>query len=137
MSAELGVRCSEKALFNFERLAVYQQSLVLVDSVYELARVFPIEERFGLADQFRRAATSIALQIAEGSGRTKRDFRHFLRNARASCYECVAIIQIARRRGYLELSRQAACLQQLTEISKMLSGLMRSLGTVHSGAAPR
>ena len=133
MSSEFGVQSSEIVAFNFERLAVYQQSLDLVDCVYALSRAFPSEERFGLANQWRRAATSIVLQIAEGSGRTKRDFRHFIRNARASCYECVAILRIAVRRGYLEARQQITCLQQLTDISRMLSGLMRSLGTANAG----
>ena len=114
--------------FDFERLAVYQRSLALVDEVYTLTRSFPAIERFGLTDQFRRAAISIALNIAEGSGRTKRDFQHFLRNARSSCYECVAIVQIAARQTFVSHEKQQRCEQWLTEISKMISGLIRSLG---------
>lgn len=118
--------------FDFERLAVYQKTLLLIDEVYELTHTFPAHERFGLTDQFRRSATSAALNIAEGSGRTKRDFRHFLRNARASCYECVAILHVALRRDYLSQEKQQLCVQQLTDISKMISGLMRSLGGSHN-----
>lgn len=114
--------------FSFERLTVYQKSLDLVDDCYHLVRLFPPEERFGLIDQLRRAAISIVLNIAEGSGRTKRDFRNFLRNARASCYECAAVLHIAHRRAYISQDKHNHCAQQLTDISKMLSGLMRSLG---------
>ena len=132
-----GVRGSERCLFNFERLMVYQHSLTLIESIYALSRTFPPDERLGLTDQLRRAAIAIPVQIAEGSGRTTRDVRQCLRNARASCYACVAVLHIARRRGYLELSREAACLRQLTEIAKMLSGLLRARGPAHSGVAPR
>ena len=114
--------------FDFEKLAVYQRALMLVDEAYSLTAAFPSIERFGLADQLRRAATSIALNIAEGSGRTKRDFQHFLQNARSSCYECVAVLQIAGRRTYVTQEKRRGYEQQLTEISKMISGLIRSLG---------
>ena len=114
--------------FDFERLEVYQKALRFVDLVYDVTRAFPSQERFGLTDQIRRAAISIALNIAEGSGRTKKDFRHFLRNARASCYECVAVLEISVRRAYLTREQLPRYTQQLIDISKMISGLMRSLG---------
>lgn len=117
--------------FDFERLGVYQTALAFIDDAYELSKTFPSEERFALIDQLRRAAISIALNIAEGSGRTKKDFRNFLRNARASCYECVAVLTIASKRSYLSLERRQHCLQQLTSVSKMISGLIRSLGGTH------
>ena len=114
--------------FNFERLEVYQKALIAIDEMYDMTRSFPRDERFGLVDQCRRAAISIALNIAEGSGRTKRDFHHFLRNARSSCYECVAILQIAQRQKYVSHDRQQRYAQQLTDISKMISGLMHAIG---------
>jgi len=113
--------------FDFEELEVYQKALMFTDDVYRLTKSFPAEERFGLVDQLRRAAISITLNIAEGSGRTKRDFYHFLRNSRASCYECAAVVHIATRRTYLSSAEQERCLAQLTSLSKMLSGLMRSV----------
>ena len=114
--------------FDFEQLEVYQKALALIDDVYSLTQSFPSEERFGLIAQLRRAAISIALNIGEGSGRTKRDFHHFLRNARCSCYECAAVLQIAQSRSYLSQERAQRCVGQLIDISKMISGLMRSLG---------
>ena len=114
--------------FDFERLDVYQKALEFVDDVYTLSGSFPREERFGLVAQFRRAAISITLNIAEGSGRTKKDFRHFLRNARASCYECVAILHIAWKRSYLSKDKRQNYIERLVRVSKMLSGLIRSLG---------
>ena len=114
--------------FDFEHLVVYQKSLALIEDVYRLTHAFPSEERFGLTDQLRRAAISIALNIAEGSGRTKRDFHRFLRTARSSCYECAAVLQIAERQAYLSVDKRQRCAEQVIDVSKMLSGLMRSLG---------
>ena len=113
--------------FDFERLDVYHKALAFVDEVYAMTRLFPSFERYGLTDQFRRAAISIALNIAEGSGRTKRDFKNFLRNARSSCSECVAVAHVAAQQQYLPAASESRCTRQLTDISKMLSGLIRSL----------
>ena len=74
----------KEEFFEFEKLGVYQKALEFIDQVYALTRTFPKEERFGLIDQFRRAAVSIALNIAEGSGGTKTEFKHFLIIARRS-----------------------------------------------------
>ncbi|MBI5466493.1 MAG: four helix bundle protein, partial [Candidatus Kerfeldbacteria bacterium] len=74
----------------FEELIVYQKGLTVVDSIYHLTKSFPREETFLLVSQLRRAAISIVLNIAEGSGRTKKEFQHFLNTSRTSCYECIA-----------------------------------------------
>jgi four helix bundle protein len=113
--------------FDFEKLEVYQKALEVVDAAYDVARSFPAHERYGLGDQLRRAAISIPLNIAEGSGRTKRDFHHFLRNARSSCYEYAAVLQIAQRRSYMTLNAYEDHVTPLSRVSRMLSGLMRSL----------
>lgn len=63
--------------FKFEDLRVYQESLQLIDEIYETVQKFPREELYGLSNQLKRASVSIALNIAEGTSRTKKDFRHF------------------------------------------------------------
>jgi len=70
--------------------------------VYETAKKFPSEERFDLTSQARRAANSIVLNIAEGSGRgTKKDFSHFLDMALGSTFETVACFFVARKQSYV------------------------------------
>jgi four helix bundle protein len=113
--------------FDFENLNVYQKALNYVDFVYSLTKEFPKTEAFSLSDQFRRAAVSICLNVSEGSGGSKPEFKRFLNIARRSVRECLAITEISFRQHFIdnEAKRQsrAFCL----ELSKMISGLIKSL----------
>ena len=82
---------TENISFNFEKLTVYQKSLDAADWVYESTTTFPKNEIYGVTSQFRRAVVSIALNIAEGSARSKKDFRRLLDIAQGSVLECVAL----------------------------------------------
>ena len=70
MNYGLEVKITTMAL-RFENLQVYQKSLRAVDEMYRLTKPFPKDELFLLVSQLRRAAISIVLNIAEGSGRTR------------------------------------------------------------------
>src|SRR5882672_550864 len=91
--------------FRFEDLNVYQEALKFVDKVYLATGAWPKEEIFGLTNQFRRASVSIVLNIAEGSSRTRKDFRHFLDLSKGSCFECAAILSIAKSRNFINQSQ--------------------------------
>ena|SRR3990172_265602 len=113
--------------FKFENLNVYQETLALIELVYSTTKKWPKEELFGLTNQIRRAIVSIALNIAEGTSRTKKDFRHFLDLARGSVYESVAILQIAEKQGYISPQELEKLYRELIKISKMVSALKNSL----------
>jgi four helix bundle protein len=110
-------------MFNFEKLEVYRESLAVVDEVYRLTNNFPKEELFSLTSQLRRATTSITLNIAEGSGRGKKEFSHFLNMARTSCYECASILEIAKRRNYIQPNDHQNFYFKITSLVKMINGL--------------
>jgi four helix bundle protein len=116
-------------MFNFENLNVYQKALDFVKLVYVATKGFPQEEIFGLTSQLRRAAVSITLNIAEGSAQTKKGFKKFIDIARGSVFECVAILQISQELGYIGAQKIEQLRTDLVTISKMLSGLKRSLET--------
>lgn len=124
-SGELRLENEEK--FEFENLRVYQRALEYIDFVYKITKIFPKAETFSLTDQFRRASTSISLNIAEGSGGSDAEFNQFLKIARRSIRECIAITEIAHRQGFINKEVKRSSRVFCLELSKMISGLMRSL----------
>ena len=128
---EFGVRSSEfgntTEKFHFEDLAVYKKALDYIDFVYELSARFPSFERFALSNQFQRAAASIALNLAEGSGGTKLEFQQFIKIARRSVRESVVCTTIAVRRRYITSDQNNESRILCIELSKMLSGLLNSV----------
>lgn len=118
----------QDASFNFEKLQVYQKALNVIDAVYEYTSNFPKDEQYGIVSQFRRAAVSISLNIAEGSARSKKDFRRFLDITQGSIYECVTILTICYRRKYIESGAHIHLRETFCELSKMTCGLKKGLG---------
>jgi four helix bundle protein len=69
-------------------LIVWQKSMDMVQSVYQLSSTFPKHELYGLTSQLRRAAVSAPANIAEGHGRgTRRDYANFIAIAKGSILE--------------------------------------------------
>ncbi len=117
----------QKEYFKFEKLQVYQKAMNFVDAVYQYTASFPKEELIGLTGQFRRASVSVCLNIAEGAGRIKKEFRRFLDMSKGSVFECVAISEISKRRSYLKENDYTQLKTYLSELSKMITGLKRSV----------
>jgi len=87
--------------FRFEDLEVWKLALDFLKLVKKITKDFPDEEKFVLAQQMNRAALSIALNLAEGSGRrTKKDFASFTRISSSSLLEVVACEKIAFAQDY-------------------------------------
>ncbi len=111
---------------SFEELEVWKRACKLAVQVYEALRT---SKNFALRDQMRRAAVSIASNIAEGAERGGKDFARFLRIARGSAAELRTQCYIAARVGLLTTEQMTALVSELKELSKMLTGLTRSLNT--------
>jgi len=89
--------------FKFEKLEIWQQSLDYLDEIYQIARQLPGHERYNLHSQMIRAATSVNLNIAEGStGQTDAEQARFLGLALRSLFETVACLHIIYRLDYLD-----------------------------------
>ena len=114
-------------MFNFEKLLVWQQAILFNGTVYRMTRAFPGDERFGLTHQIRRASASISSNIAEGSARPPADYAKFLGYATGSLYEVVTQTILARNEGFLLPADFDELYREAEEISRMLSGLRKSL----------
>jgi len=100
----------------------------LATDVYRLTESFPSHERYGLSQQLRRAAISIASNIAEGAARqTKKEFIQFLYIALGSSVELETQFELAKMLGYCDDSKLESVYDKQIRISKMLLGLIRSL----------
>jgi four helix bundle protein len=110
--------------YKFEKLDVWQLSLEYTDLIYTLAKLLPHDEDYNLKTQIIRDATSISLNIAEGStGQTNAEQARFLGMAIRSLIETVACQYLIRRRGYLV---DNSILTQAYENSQILARKLQS-----------
>lgn len=109
-------------------LIVWQRAVKSAVRVYQVTSAFSRHEMYGLTNQIRRSAVSIAANIAEGYGR-RRDgaFANHLGIALGSAAELDTHFQIALEIGYLSKSDHQELIAELTEITKMLHGLYRTV----------
>lgn len=115
-------------MHQFKELIIWKKSRQFCSTIYLITSTFPLEEKFGLTNQLRRACVSIPSNIAEGSSRnSNKDFGRFLEIAIGSAYEIETQLLIASDLGFLEIEIQEKLTNQLEEIIKMLSRFKSSL----------
>lgn len=114
--------------YKFEKLIVWQKAVDFCTNIHYLTRKFPKEETYILTSQIKRAADSIALNIAEGStGQTNAGFNQFIGYAIRSGIEVVTCLYIGRRRKIIEECDFEKYYIISQEIIKMLQALRNSL----------
>jgi four helix bundle protein len=113
---------------SYRDLTAWQKAMDLVEQVYLGSRNWPKEEAYGLTSQVRRAAISVPSNIAEGQGRdSTKEFLHHLSMARGSILELETQILVAERLGYVDTPLSQDLLRRSAEVSRLVSGLMRSM----------
>ena len=114
----------------FEDIQAWQQARALNQKIYDVTGSGTFAKDFALRDQIRRAAISIMLNIAEGfARRSNKEFRHFLFIAHGSAAEVQSALYIAMDQNYVEARDFEALYQKVDEVSKMISGFIKYLGT--------
>lgn len=106
-------------------LRVWQEAKALAKDVYLTTEPFRQKRSLGLADQIRRAAVSIPSNIAEGRGRTDRDFSRYLLIARGSLRELQTELEIAHEVGLLDDQDWTRLSHEAAQVGRMLAGMLR------------
>lgn len=111
---------------HYKELDVWKKSVDLADAIYSATDSFPKGEEFGLKSQMRRAAVSIASNIAEGATRKNtKEYIQFLYVANGSLSELDTQMIIAERRKFLK--PEGALLILMSDVDRMLHYLIQSL----------
>ena len=99
----------------------------LAQEVYEVTETIPTKETYGIISQMTRAAVSIPSNIAEGSGRSEKDFAHFLSIALGSLFELNTQIMLSERIGYMDNKQSVALQNKADKLQMMIAGFKRRL----------
>lgn len=114
--------------FGYEKLEVWQLAMQLVDKLYVITRSFPNTEIYGLAGQMRRAAVSVASNLAEGYGRgTRKAFASAARISRGSLFELRTQMEIAHRQQMIAEETYSEAKQDMVLLSRKLDRFVQSL----------
>ncbi len=114
-------------MFNFEKLEVWQLARKLVKEIYLITIRFPDEEKFGLVNQLRRAAVSVASNLAEGGSRnTNKDQAHFTQMAYSSLMEVANQLILSHDLGYIDHPLLNDITKQIKELALKLSALRKT-----------
>lgn len=113
---------------SYRDLTVWRLAMDIAEQVYLLTKAFPNSETYGMTTQIRRAAVSIAANIAEGHGReTSGAFVSFLRIAQGSLKELETHLLLSVRVGLADQAKTESLMQMCDEQGRMLRSLIRSI----------
>jgi len=115
--------------YSFEDLDVWQKAVEFVNEVISVVDKLNTERKhFRVIEQLESAVTSIAMNIAEGKGRfSKKEFIQFLYIARGSLFETITLVEIFKKRNWINNAQYNSLRNKGDEIGKMLSSLVNSI----------
>ena len=114
--------------FTYRKLNVYQLSKTLVKDIYGMTAEFPVNEKYALSDQMRRAVVSIPSNIAEGTSKTSpKEQYHFLEISYGSLMELMCQTEIAFDLCYISKDQFCQIEEEIGNIYKLLSSMHASL----------
>lgn len=124
-------------VFGYRKLIAYQKAKEVVKKTYKLLKKFPIEERYAMCDQLRRASVSITSNIAEGVNRfSLKEKSHFIEMAYGSLMEVSSQFEIAEELDYITESDRQSMDVLIEEVARLLSGLQKSYNQSTSSTTP-
>ena len=126
---------SVESAYGLKNLEVWKQAMGLVDLVYhQFIPALPVEEKWSMGSQLRRASQSVPAKIAEGYGRYYyQEGVRFCYIARGSLDELYTFLKIALRQGFINQAVHVIILKKMEDVRKMLNGYIRYLKTSKQG----
>ena len=116
--------------FKFEKLVIWQLAIEMANNTHLMTRGFPKEEIFSLTTQIKRAADSVALNIAEGStGQSNPEQQRFLGYAQRSCVEVVSALYLSIKREYITKETFDIRYNELDTLVKKIQAFKNSFNT--------
>ena len=120
---------SEFKRHNFKKMKIWQLAMEITKIVFDVTDSFPAHEKFGLKNQMDRCAVSIPSNLAEGSSRTNKSFRHFIDISLGSSFELQTQLLLANHRQYISHEATESLENKIEEFQRMTMGFQNSLGT--------
>jgi len=121
--------------YSFEKLEVWQDSRELTKLVYSITRTFPDDEKFGITNQMRRAAISVASNIVERSYRTTgKDKSYFMTFAYSSLMELLNQTIVSLDLKYVNEEQYNEIRNQIEKVSNKLNALTKYFKSLHPNA---
>jgi len=112
---------------NYKRLKIWLLGLEIANEISDLLIKFPKHERYDLSSQISRCSISMPSNIAEGSSRTDKSFKHFIDIALGSSFELGTQLLIAKHRNYINPKTLNILEDKIEEWQKMTMGFQNGL----------
>jgi four helix bundle protein len=116
-----------KQRHNYKNLKIWKLGLEISNDISDLLLDFPKHERFDLSSQISRCSVSMPSNIAEGSSRTDKSFRHFLDISLGSSFELGTQLLVAKHRNYINDNKLKILEEKIEEFQRMTMGFQNSL----------
>ncbi|SDI10846.1 four helix bundle protein [Winogradskyella thalassocola] len=111
---------------SFEKLNVWQDSIDLVELIYNTVKTFPDDEKFGISSQMKRCSVSISSNLAEGTSRTSnKDKARFSTIAFSSTMELLCQIILCQRLGFINNNEYSILREKVLKISNQINALKK------------
>ncbi|PCE62471.1 four helix bundle protein [Sediminicola luteus] len=112
---------------NYKKLIIWQQGLEIAQQVSDVLVEFPKHERYDLSSQISRCSITMPSNIADGSARTDKSFKHFINMALGSSFELITQLSIAYHRKYITQNNLISLEGKIEEWQKMTMGFQNGL----------
>jgi len=120
---------SEHKRHNFKKMKIWLSAMEIAKETLDLTDTFPPNEKFGLKNQMDRCSISIPSNIAEGSSRTNKSFRHYIDIALGSSFELQTQLLLANHRKYINTEPTQILESKIEEFQRMTMSFQNNLGS--------